>query len=106
MNSDFFKKYNINYANEYLSDNDKENLINGNYKGALYNKKEFYNKENNETIITYNIASNRKNYIDFKNLLNTLFLQNNFLLKIRDSPVSCFPHIPNPLATGSITINI
>jgi len=106
FNADFFKKFNIHYTNEYLNDDDKEKLINEIYKGALYNKNIFYDKENNKTIITYNIASNRQNYIEFKTLLNTLFLQNNFIPKFRDSPISCFPHIPNPLATGSISIKL
>ena len=98
---DFFKKYNIQYVNEYLSDVDKQNIINGKYKGVLYNKKEFYNEETNETIITYNISSNRKNYDEFKNLLNTLF---NYQSTIRDYPISCFPNIPNLLSTGTLSI--
>ena len=97
----FFKKYNIQYVNEYLSDVDKQNIINEKYKGVLYNKKEFYNEETNETIITYNISSNRKNYDEFKNLLNTLF---NYQSTIRDYPISCFPSIPNLLSTGTLSI--
>jgi len=98
--TDFLKKYNIQYSDEYLKDDDKQNLIYGKYKGALYNKKEFYDEENNKKIITCNICSNRQTYIEFKDLLNSIFCE----CEIKDSPVSCFPHNPNLLATGIIII--
>jgi len=99
---DFLKKFNIEVVPKYLTSDVKENLINDKYKGVLYNENIFY--EENKQIVTYNIASNRKNYIEFKSILNTLFTENNINFKIKDSPISCFPNIPNPLATGSITI--